>query len=136
MEWKPILITPFDCDVELAVIENNKAHVLAFPWFLGLRVDPRPVDAAASGFSSIRSISASSSRGSSSGESYRSLSVSPILCMVKDQDDPSYCGCFLSEIELVFMPLRIATIFATAIRQDAQQLDVMLLEEWHHPVIE
>ncbi len=31
------------------------------------------------------------------------------------------------EIELVFMPLRIATIFAAAIGQNAQQLDIVLL---------
>jgi hypothetical protein len=31
MEWKPIFTAPFERDVELAVIENNEAHALAFP---------------------------------------------------------------------------------------------------------
>jgi uncharacterized protein YbdZ (MbtH family) len=32
MEWKPISTAPFDCDLELAVIEGDgSAHALVFP---------------------------------------------------------------------------------------------------------
>ena len=31
MEWKPIFTAPFDRDCELAVIEDDEPHILAFP---------------------------------------------------------------------------------------------------------
>ncbi len=31
MEWQPIVTAPFDRDVQLAVIEDDKPHILAFP---------------------------------------------------------------------------------------------------------
>lgn len=31
MEWKPIAAAPFDCDLELAVIEYDGTHALVFP---------------------------------------------------------------------------------------------------------
>jgi hypothetical protein len=32
VEWKPIATAPFDCDVELAVIEYDEVHALVFPY--------------------------------------------------------------------------------------------------------
>src|SRR5215469_13264944 len=40
------------------------------------------------------------------------------------------------EVELIFVPLRIATILAAAISEHAQQLDIVLIKEWQHPIIE
>ena len=40
------------------------------------------------------------------------------------------------EVELIFVPLRIAAIFAATVGQHAQQLDVMALEQWQHAVVE
>ena len=40
------------------------------------------------------------------------------------------------EVELVFVPLRIAAIFAAAIGQHAHELDVMAIEERDHAVVE
>ena len=31
MEWQPISTAPFDCDLELAVIDGGEAHALVFP---------------------------------------------------------------------------------------------------------
>jgi hypothetical protein len=31
MEWKPIFSAPFDRDLELAVVEDDEPHILAFP---------------------------------------------------------------------------------------------------------
>jgi hypothetical protein len=31
MEWKLIASAPFDCDLELAVIDNDGIHALVFP---------------------------------------------------------------------------------------------------------
>jgi hypothetical protein len=31
MEWNQIETAPFDCDVELAVIDSSGEHVLSFP---------------------------------------------------------------------------------------------------------
>ncbi len=43
---------------------------------------------------------------------------------------------FDREIQLVFVPLRVAAVFAAAVAQHAQELDLMLLEERQHPVVE
>ena len=40
------------------------------------------------------------------------------------------------EVELVFVPLRIAAVLAAAVGQHAQQLDVVLLEERDHAIVE
>jgi len=34
------------------------------------------------------------------------------------------------------LALRVATILAAAVGQYAQKLDIVLLEQWHHPIIE
>ena len=31
MDWQPITGAPFDCDLELAVIDKTEVHALAFP---------------------------------------------------------------------------------------------------------
>ena len=31
MEWKAIATAPFDCDIEVAVINRDGTHALAFP---------------------------------------------------------------------------------------------------------
>jgi hypothetical protein len=31
MEWHPISRAPFDCDLELAVIDKDEPHALVFP---------------------------------------------------------------------------------------------------------
>jgi hypothetical protein len=31
MDWQPITSAPFDCDLELAVIDKTEVHALAFP---------------------------------------------------------------------------------------------------------
>jgi hypothetical protein len=31
MDWQSISSAPFDCDLELAVIDSNEVHALAFP---------------------------------------------------------------------------------------------------------
>jgi hypothetical protein len=31
MEWQPISTAPFDCDLELAVLDRDGTHALAFP---------------------------------------------------------------------------------------------------------
>ncbi len=31
MEWKPVSTAPFDRDLELAVIDRDRPHALAFP---------------------------------------------------------------------------------------------------------
>jgi hypothetical protein len=31
MQWKPIASAPFDCDLELAVIDRDGPHALVFP---------------------------------------------------------------------------------------------------------
>src|SRR6478609_7005739 len=41
-----------------------------------------------------------------------------------------------SEVKLVFVPLRVATILAAAVSQHAQQLDIVLLEQRQHPIVE
>ena len=41
-----------------------------------------------------------------------------------------------SEVEFILMPLRVATIFAAAVGQDAQQLNVMAIEEGNHSIIQ
>jgi hypothetical protein len=40
------------------------------------------------------------------------------------------------QVEFVFVPLRIAAIFAATVGQHAQQFDVMALEQWQHAVVE
>src|ERR1700756_3635603 len=40
------------------------------------------------------------------------------------------------KVKLVFVSLRVATILAAAVSQYAQQLDIALLEQRHHPIIE
>jgi len=50
--WRPINTAPFDCDLELAVIDSDGPHALAFPsrrilggWLNALtktRIDVRP----------------------------------------------------------------------------------------------
>ena len=41
-----------------------------------------------------------------------------------------------SEVEFILMPLWVATIFAAAVGQDAQQLNVMAIEEGNHSIIQ
>jgi hypothetical protein len=41
-----------------------------------------------------------------------------------------------SKVKLVFVSLRVATILAAAVGQYAQKLDVVLLEQRQHPIIE
>ena len=40
------------------------------------------------------------------------------------------------KVKLVFVSLRAATILAAAVGQYAQKLDIVLLEQRHHPIIE
>jgi hypothetical protein len=40
------------------------------------------------------------------------------------------------KVKLVFVSLRVATILAAAVGQHAQKLDIVLLEQRHHPIIE
>src|ERR1700758_2870535 len=40
------------------------------------------------------------------------------------------------KVKLVFVSLRVATILAPAVGQYAQKLDIVLLEQRHHPIIE
>jgi hypothetical protein len=40
------------------------------------------------------------------------------------------------QIELVFVPLGIATIFTAAVSQYPQQLDVEALEQWKDTIVE
>ena len=40
------------------------------------------------------------------------------------------------QIKLVFVPFRVAAVLAAAIRQYAEQLGIMLLEEWQYPVVQ
>ena len=52
MEWQPILTAPFDCDLELCIMEAEEFHALVFPcrrtlggWInagTGSRVEVRP----------------------------------------------------------------------------------------------
>src|SRR6478736_8557483 len=41
-----------------------------------------------------------------------------------------------SEVKLVFVPLRVATILAAAVSQHPQQRDIVLLEQRQHPIVE
>src|SRR5215831_12823817 len=40
------------------------------------------------------------------------------------------------EIQLILMPFRVAAELAAAVSQYAQELDIVLLKEWQHTVIE
>jgi hypothetical protein len=40
------------------------------------------------------------------------------------------------EVELVLVPFGVAAELAAAVSQHAQELDIVLLEEWQHTVIE
>src|SRR5262249_10048503 len=40
------------------------------------------------------------------------------------------------EIELVFVPFGIAAVLAAAVGQHPQQLNLMGVEEWQHPVVQ
>jgi hypothetical protein len=54
--------------------------------------------------------------------------VCGLLVLVREMIDVLY-----RDIELVFMPLRIATVFAAAVGQNAQQFNFMLLQETAPP---
>jgi hypothetical protein len=57
--------------------------------------------------------------------SLRALGLGPRVIDVLDR-----------KVKLIFVSLRVATILAAAVGQYAQKLDVVLLEQRQHPIIE
>ena len=53
-----------------------------------------------------------------------------------DRHGPRMINIFGGQIQLIGMVFHLAAIFGAAICQDAQQRDLMFIEEWHYLIID